>query len=96
MRWRLRLIVACCIAGASAGPAPAETALQWRDASVLATPHRVVTPRFRLSARLHAQPARPVSTGDGARRIEVVLGAKAAFALCPAPGAIFADGYESP
>jgi hypothetical protein len=95
-RWRLRLTVALCLAGASAGPTCAESALELRQASVVATPHRIVTPRFRLSARLQARPARPVSTGDGARRIEAVLGAKAAFALCPAPGAIFADGYESP
>jgi hypothetical protein len=72
-RWRLRLTVALCLAGASAGPTCAESALELRQASVVATPHRIVTPRFRLSARLQA-----------------------AFALCPAPGAIFADGYESP
>lgn len=52
--------------------------------------------RFRLSARLHPAPLPHVAGQAHSLELNAALAPKASGATCPLPGAIFADGFESP
>ena len=67
-----------------------------REARVERVPDKAGAGRFRLAAHLDLAPTKRVSTGDGPLRLSASLQSKAALALCPVSGTIFADGFDAP
>jgi hypothetical protein len=70
--------------------------IELREARVEQGPDKAGTGRFRLAAHLDITPARSARTGDGRLRLTASVKSKAALALCPVPGTIFADGFDAP
>ncbi len=64
-----------------------------RSATFDSTPRALGEGRFRLRARLQSVPAPIIDDSKRGRKLSAVLLPKAA--VCPSPGAIFFDGFES-
>jgi hypothetical protein len=97
VRWRLGLLALCLLPwGAPFGAAADAGRIELRDARVEQVPIKAGAGRFRLAAHLDITPARSASAGDGPLRLRASLQSKAALALCPVPGTIFADGFDAP
>lgn len=89
----LSLLLIATSAGAAATPEVAAPRL--REARVEVTPPTRGHGRYRVAASLSPAPS-PALKGDaGAVTFIARLGAKG-LPMCPVPGALFSDGFESP
>ena len=80
----------------AAAPGEPSQARALGSASLEAAPAAWGDGRWRMRARLHAAPPASIAAKGGVLKLKAALVARAAAATCPAPGTLFADGFESP
>ena len=95
LRWCVGLLALCLLPWCTSFGADAGR-IELRDARVERVPEKSGAGRFRLAAHLDLTPAKRASAGDAPLRLRASLQSKAALALCPATGTIFADGFDAP
>jgi hypothetical protein len=97
MRWTVVLLATLTLPLARASAVERPNALKTlRAATLEPAPNGSGSDRFRLRARLQPAPAPAADARAGRLKLGAALAPKASTAACPLPGAIFADGYESP